>query len=83
MVEKKNKTYVLSKNSSNTFVSRQKTPIVYEMNASIYVFKRKYLINNNKLFNSKTSIFLMPRDRSIDIDDHLDLKLVKKLYKNG
>ena len=24
----------------------------------------------------------MPRDRSIDIDDHLDLKLVKKLYKN-
>ena len=79
MVEKKNKTYVLSKKSSNTFVSRQKTPIVYEMNASIYVFKRKYLINNNKLFNSKTSIFLMPRDRSIDIDDHLDLKLVKKI----
>ena len=36
----------------------------------------------NKLFNSKTSIFLMPRDRSIDIDDHLDLKLVKKLYEN-
>ena len=79
MVEKKNKTYVLSKKSSKIFASRQKTPIVYEMNASIYVFKRKYLINNNKLFNSKTSIFLMPRDRSIDIDDHLDLKLVKKI----
>ena len=38
MVEK-NKTYVLSKNSSNTFVSRQKTPIVYEMNVLFMCLK--------------------------------------------
>ena len=51
------------------------------MNASIYIFKRSYLITDSKLFNSKTSIFLMPRDRSIDIDDHFDFQLVKKIMK--
>ena len=81
MVEKKNKTYVLSKNPAKTIFSRQKTPIVYEMNASIYIFKRSYLITDSKLFNSKTSVFLMPRDRSIDIDDHFDFQLVKQIMK--
>ena len=81
MVEKKNKTYVLSKNPAKTISSRQKTPIVYEMNASIYIFKRSYLITDSKLFNSKTSVFLMPRDRSIDIDDHFDFQLVKQIMK--
>lgn len=81
MVEKKNKTYVLSKNSKKIISSRQKTPNVYEMNASIYIFRRRILINKNTLFNSKTSIFLMPRERSIDIDDYFDLKLIKNIMK--
>jgi CMP-N,N'-diacetyllegionaminic acid synthase len=81
MVEKKNKTYVLSKKPAKTIPSRQKTPIVYEMNASIYIFKRSYLITGSKLFNSKTSVFFMPRDRSIDIDDYFDFQLVKKIMK--
>ena len=81
MVEKKNKTYVLSKKPAKTIPSRQKTPIVYEMNASIYIFKRSYLITDSKLFNSKTSVFFMPRDRSIDIDDYFDFQLVKKIMK--
>ena len=81
MVERKNKTYVLSKKASETFFSRQKLPKVFEMNASIYIFKRNFLINKNKLFNDKTSIFLMPRERSIDIDDRFDLQQVKHLLK--
>lgn len=81
MVERKNKTYVLSKKSSEIFFSRQKLPRVFEMNASIYIFKRSSLINKNKLFTDKTSIFLMPRERSIDIDDGFDLNQVKHLLK--
>ena len=39
------------------------------------------MINKNKLFTDKTSIFLMPRERSIDIDDRFDLQQVKHLLK--
>ena len=81
MVEEKNNTFVLAKKSAKNFFSRQESPKVFEMNASIYAFKRKSLIEKKKLFNKKTSIFLMPRERSIDIDDNLDLKLVKNIIK--
>lgn len=79
MVEKKNNTYVLSKKTSRFYFSRQEAPKVFEMNASIYIFRRKFFENNNSIFNSKTSVYLMPRERSIDIDDMFDLKIVKSI----
>ena len=66
---------------SNTIFSRQKAPTVYEMNASIYIWKRKTLLKTNNLFLKNTSMFIMPQDRSIDIDSKLDLKIVKHLTK--
>ena len=60
---------------------RQDAPAVYEMNASIYIFKRQSLIKT-KLLNNKTTLFMMPRERSVDIDDIYDLNLVKLLIKN-
>lgn len=82
MVEKKNNFYVLSKQNGIKYFSRQKLPKVFEMNASIYIYKRQFLVNDYKLFNSNTSVYLMPRERSIDIDDYLDLKIVKSIIKN-
>ena len=61
---------------------RQDAPKVYEMNASIYIYNRKNLIKKIKLLNNRTSIFLMPRNRSVDIDDIYDFNLVKLLIKN-
>ena len=79
MVEKKNNTYVLSKKPSKEYFSRQKLPKVFEMNASIYIFRREFFKKNNSIFNSKTSVYLMPRERSVDIDDLFDLKVVKNI----
>ena len=53
------------------------------MNASIYFWKRDTLIRKKGLFGKNVGIYLMPRDRSIDIDDYFDLKLVKKLIKKN
>jgi CMP-N,N'-diacetyllegionaminic acid synthase len=72
--------YAPVKNYRN-FYSRQSAPVVYEMNAAIYIWKRKSLISKRPLFNNKSGIFVMPRERSFDIDDKLDLKLVKFLKK--
>ena len=41
MVEKNKNTYSLSKKSKKNIFSRQKTPKVFELNASIYIFSRK------------------------------------------
>lgn len=83
LVEEKLKKVKLSKNLKVKYFSRQKTPKVYEMNASIYVFKRSFFDKNNlNLFSNKTLLFKMPRNRSVDIDDYFDLQLVKGLLKN-
>ncbi len=79
MVEKKNNTYVLSKKPPKEYFSRQKLPKVFEINASIYIFRREFFKKNNSIFNSKTSVYLMPRERSVDIDDLFDLKVVKNI----
>lgn len=73
---------LVKKNRKNKIIRRQDAPKVYEMNASIYVYKRKFLLTNNSLFTKKTSTYLMPRERSIDIDDKLDFKLVKYIIQN-
>jgi len=70
----------LVKKSSKNIVARQNAPKVYDMNASIYIWKRAALLRKN-LFNKKTSVYVMPPERSIDIDDFFDLKLVKLLIK--
>ncbi len=67
--------------NNNDIKRRQDAPKVYEMNASIYIWKREAIIKNFPLLTKKTSIYLMPYERSIDIDTNTDFKLVDLLIK--
>jgi len=58
-------------------IRRQDTPLVYDMNASIYIWKRKALLECETLFTDKTSLYVMPERRSIDVDTELDWELVE------
>ena len=51
------------------------------MNASIYIWKKKTILSSDKLFGSKTSLYIMPEERSIDIDTLLDFEIVENLLK--
>ena len=51
------------------------------MNASIYMWTRKALLNS-RLFKQKTVLYELPAARSIDIDSKLDFKIVEFLLKN-
>ena len=68
--------------SKKIFNSRQVAPKIYEVNSSIYIWKRKSLLNL-KLFNDKTGFYEMPAKRSIDIDSRFDFDLVKYLIKSN
>ena len=78
MIEYKNK-FVKTVNYKKKYNSRQKAPKVYSMNASIYLWKKSVLFSKNPLFNKKTGIYIMPKERSFDIDDIIDFKIVKCL----
>ncbi len=60
-------------------VSRQTAPTVYAMNASIYVWHRDTL--SKGLWNGRTKLYVMPRERSVDIDSDLDFKIVELLIE--
>ena len=68
------------KKTKNIFNSRQKAPVVYEMNASFYIWKRKVVFSKNPFFREKTVLYKMPYSRSIDIDSDDDFNYVKYLY---
>ena len=80
MVEEKNGSATLVKKKGN-FFTRQSSPRVFDMNASIYIWKRKTLLTQNSLFIKNNSFFIMPYERSIDIDSLTDFKLVKHFMK--
>jgi CMP-N,N'-diacetyllegionaminic acid synthase len=79
--DKDGKVY-LSKNLGSTVVRRQDAPKSYDMNASIYIWKRDAILNENSIFLENTGLYVMPEERSIDIDTELDFKFVEFLMKN-
>lgn len=66
----------LSKTLSEPVVRRQASPPCFDMNASIYVWRRDALISGNTVFMPRTRLFVMPEERSIDIDTELDFQFV-------
>ena len=83
MIEIKNGKVELSKKLKNTFASRQQLPQVYDMNASIYIWSRDFLIKEDSLFSGKLGFFEMPEDRSIDIDTQLDFEIVQMIMEKN
>ena len=81
MIEIKNGKVELSKKLKNTPVSRQLSPQVYDMNASIYIWSRDFLLKSNSLFSGRLGFYEMPEDRSIDIDSQLDWEVVKMIME--
>ena len=73
----------LSKELDKSIVRRQDAPKSYDMNASIYIWKRDIILHENSLFLEKTGLYVMPEERSIDIDTPLDYKFVEFMMKEN
>ena len=72
-------TVKLVKTMPGGVVARQAAPSVYAMNASIYCWHHHSL--SKGLWQGLTRLHVMPRDRSIDIDDPIDFALVELLMR--
>lgn len=67
------------------FSSRQQAPKVYDMNASIYIYDRNYLLNenNDRPVSDDSIIYLMDELSRIDIDSEIDFKFIEFLVKEN
>ncbi len=58
---------------------RQSLQQYYRLNGAVYLANVSYLKENNGFFGPKTYAYMMPQERSVDIDTELDLKFAEFL----
>ena len=57
--------------------NRQELPVFYRLNGAIYLAYCDYIKEQESFFGENTFAYIMPRERSIDIDSEKDLKLTE------
>jgi len=60
-------------------VQRQDASKVYRLNGAVYVYSRDTAMKENRVPGRDTKAYIMPLERSIDIDTELDFKLAELL----
>ncbi len=65
------------------FTARQQTPVMYDMNASLYAYSPQALKtkNHKSFFNSRTDAVLMKDTAVLDIDSEEDFELISVIGK--
>jgi N-acylneuraminate cytidylyltransferase/CMP-N,N'-diacetyllegionaminic acid synthase len=71
----------VSKSADPPVVRRQDAPLCFDMNASIYVWRRRVLLHDPRVFYTDTRLYVMPEERSVDIDTELDFEWVEYLLR--
>ena len=74
----------LSKAPATPIARRQDAPECFDLNASVFVWIRGALFSDNDyVLGDDTLLFVMPEERSIDIDTETDFKFVEFLMSSG
>lgn len=61
---------------------RQKLPKRYRLNGAISISRTEYILQHRNYFWEKCYAYIMPKNRSVDIDDQLDFDFASFLLKN-
>jgi len=61
---------------------RQDMPKTYQINGAIYICNRDLIMKKHTMFGKNIVPYLMPIERSLDIDTMFDLDLAKTILKN-
>jgi CMP-N,N'-diacetyllegionaminic acid synthase len=72
----------LSKPPAGAIVRRQDAPPCYDMNASIYAWRTVEFRVAPAVFGAQTRLYVMPEERSLDIDSELDFRIVEFLMQS-
>jgi len=61
---------------------RQDAPKIFQLNGAVFVTSKEYLFKNNLIFSGEIGPYIMPIERSVDIDSPLDLKLAELIISH-
>lgn len=64
-----------------SYSRRQDVPLAYDMTTVAYVAHSDFIKNNNKIFDGRVKAVLVPKERSVDIDDEIDFKMAELLMR--
>jgi CMP-N-acetylneuraminic acid synthetase len=81
LVEVDPQTGIVAMSKPGDYLRRQDVPRAFDMNASVYVWRRDALLAEPKVFFPSTRLYEMPVERSHDIDSELDFKIVQMLME--
>lgn len=65
-----------------SYTRRQELPKTYVLNGAVYVARAKWLLENKTFITEKTIAYIMPKERSLDIDTELDISFMGFLKKS-
>jgi CMP-N,N'-diacetyllegionaminic acid synthase len=71
--------HLLSAGNASQIGRRQDLPKAYSLNGAIYASNSEYLTTRRSFLGGKTLGYVMPSERSIDIDDSLDFRIAEML----
>ena len=63
--------------SKATNVQRQKLDTYYRINGAMYMIDTEIITNNLEIYGKKSYAYIMPKERSIDVDDRMDFKIAE------
>ena len=66
-----------------SYSRRQDAPKSYDLTTVAYVSKPDFILNTENLFSGRVKAFLVPKERSIDIDSRFDFVIAETVYKEG
>lgn len=62
---------------------RQDSPKIFFLNGAVYVARCRWLTKNHTFLTEETVAYIMPHERSVDIDTELDFVIAKLLMGGG
>jgi CMP-N-acetylneuraminic acid synthetase len=60
---------------------RQDAPEVFDLNTVVWIFSRNAILNEKVRITKRTKLFLVPSERSIDLDNEFDFQLLDAILK--
>ena len=66
------------------WLPRQKQPVAFQLNGAVYAFYSRLLEKDGmSLLSGRSGAVLMPKNRSIDIDDELDFDIIETIIRRN
>jgi CMP-N-acetylneuraminic acid synthetase len=69
--------------TARPYLSRQELPAVYGVNGAIWLVRRSVLLETRAWYHERTYAYVMPPERSVDIDTAWDFRLAELMLQAG